>query len=76
MARNYYESCSDLALAPFSMFVFCDWMLKIVSFNTALYVLQRNEERVIIISSKDSDNVISDAENALHQIAGLILQVI
>ncbi|KAJ0054733.1 hypothetical protein Pint_00120 [Pistacia integerrima] len=34
----------------------------------------RHEERVIIISSKDSDNVVSDAENALQQIATLILK--
>lgn len=39
------------------------------------YVLQRHEERVIIISSKDSDNTFSDAENALQQIASLILKV-
>jgi hypothetical protein len=39
------------------------------------YVLQRHEERVIIISSKDSDNTVSDAENALQQIASLILKV-
>lgn len=37
--------------------------------------LQRHEERVIIISSKDSDNIFSDAENALHQIVSLILKV-
>lgn len=36
---------------------------------------QRHEERVIIISSKDTENVISDAENALHQIANVILKV-
>ncbi|KAL3613703.1 hypothetical protein CASFOL_041777 [Castilleja foliolosa] len=35
---------------------------------------QRQEDRVIIISSKDSDNAFSDAENALHQIISLILQ--
>lgn len=40
-----------------------------------LVILQRHEERVIIISSKDSDNPTSDAENALQQIAGLILKV-
>ncbi|KAL6494122.1 hypothetical protein OROGR_032031 [Orobanche gracilis] len=34
----------------------------------------RHEERVIIISSKDSDNNYCDAENALHQIVSLILQ--
>ncbi|XP_059651633.1 uncharacterized protein LOC132299173 [Cornus florida] len=34
----------------------------------------RHEERVIIISSKDSDSTVSDAENALHQIASLILK--
>ncbi|XVF79785.1 hypothetical protein PTKIN_Ptkin15bG0017400 [Pterospermum kingtungense] len=33
----------------------------------------RHEERVIIISSKDNENLISDAENALQQIATLIL---
>lgn len=38
--------------------------------------LQRHEERVIIISSKDSDNASTDAEKALQQIAGLILKVI
>ncbi|CAI9770347.1 unnamed protein product [Fraxinus pennsylvanica] len=37
--------------------------------------ISRHEERVIIISSKDSDNVFSDAENALHQIVSLILKV-
>ncbi|PSS11840.1 RNA-binding KH domain-containing protein, partial [Actinidia chinensis var. chinensis] len=36
--------------------------------------IARHEERVIIISSKDSDNSTSDAENALLQIAGLILK--
>ncbi|KAL6965083.1 hypothetical protein U1Q18_036141 [Sarracenia purpurea var. burkii] len=36
--------------------------------------IARHEERVIIISSKDSDNTISDAENALRQIASLILK--
>uniref|UniRef100_A0A5B6ZRU3 K Homology domain-containing protein n=1 Tax=Davidia involucrata TaxID=16924 RepID=A0A5B6ZRU3_DAVIN len=36
--------------------------------------IARHEERVIIISSKDSDNTISDAENALHQIASVILK--
>ena len=39
-------------------------------------MLQRHEERVIIISSKESDNPVSDAENALQQIAALILKVI
>ncbi|XP_022734839.1 poly(rC)-binding protein 4-like isoform X2 [Durio zibethinus] len=34
----------------------------------------RHEERVIIISSKDNDNTISDAENALQQIASVILK--
>ncbi|KAE8666978.1 RNA-binding KH domain-containing protein isoform 2 [Hibiscus syriacus] len=33
----------------------------------------RHEERVIIISSKDNENMASDAENALQQIATLIL---
>ncbi|XP_047321429.1 poly(rC)-binding protein 4-like [Impatiens glandulifera] len=36
--------------------------------------ISRHEERVIIISSKYSYNTISDAENALFQIADLILQ--
>ncbi|CAA0842731.1 Unknown protein [Striga hermonthica] len=36
--------------------------------------ISRHEERVIIISSEDSDNVFSDAENALHQIVSLILK--
>ncbi|KAI3444770.1 hypothetical protein Pfo_001435 [Paulownia fortunei] len=36
--------------------------------------ISRHEERVIIISSKDSDSVFSDAENALHQIVSLILK--
>ncbi|KAK9911058.1 hypothetical protein M0R45_034982 [Rubus argutus] len=36
--------------------------------------IARHEERVIIISSKDSDNPTTDAENALQQIAGLILK--
>ncbi|KAK6162620.1 hypothetical protein DH2020_002461 [Rehmannia glutinosa] len=35
---------------------------------------KRHEERVIIISSKDSGNIFSDAENALHQIVSLILK--
>ncbi|KAF2315420.1 hypothetical protein GH714_039159 [Hevea brasiliensis] len=35
---------------------------------------KRHEERVIIISSKESDNSFSDAENALKQIATLILK--
>ncbi|XP_030465084.2 uncharacterized protein LOC115684482 isoform X2 [Syzygium oleosum] len=34
----------------------------------------RHEERVIIISSKDNDNNVTDAENALQKIATLILQ--
>ncbi|KAK1558268.1 hypothetical protein Q3G72_000516 [Acer saccharum] len=36
--------------------------------------IARHEERVIIISSKDYDNMVSDAENALQQIATLILK--
>ncbi|GFQ06554.1 poly(rc)-binding protein 4 [Phtheirospermum japonicum] len=36
--------------------------------------ISRQEDRVIIISSKDSDGTFSDAENALHQIVSLILQ--
>ncbi|XP_021683280.2 uncharacterized protein LOC110666920 [Hevea brasiliensis] len=36
--------------------------------------IARHEERVIIISSKESDNSFSDAENALKQIATLILK--
>ncbi|CAK9146201.1 unnamed protein product [Ilex paraguariensis] len=36
--------------------------------------IARHEERVIIISSKDNDNIFCDAENALHQIATLILK--
>uniref|UniRef100_A0A2P2KZR4 Uncharacterized protein MANES_01G271900 n=1 Tax=Rhizophora mucronata TaxID=61149 RepID=A0A2P2KZR4_RHIMU len=36
--------------------------------------IARHEERVIIISSKESDNTVSDAENALKQIATLILK--
>ncbi|XP_051129922.1 uncharacterized protein LOC127250601 [Andrographis paniculata] len=36
--------------------------------------ISRNEERVIIISSKDCNGSFSDAENALHQIVSLILQ--
>ncbi|XP_057497217.1 flowering locus K homology domain-like [Actinidia eriantha] len=36
--------------------------------------IARHEERVIIISSKDSDSTTSDAENALLQIASLILK--
>lgn len=38
-------------------------------------LLQRHEERVIIISSKDNDNNVTDAENALQKIATLILKV-
>ncbi|KAM6587426.1 hypothetical protein CsatA_010031 [Cannabis sativa] len=34
----------------------------------------RHEERVVIVNSKDSDNSVSDAENALQQIASLILK--
>lgn len=40
------------------------------------FVLQRYEERVIIISSKDNENSVTDAEKALQQIAALILKVI
>lgn len=40
-----------------------------------ILLLQRHEERVIIISSKLDDKVFSDAENALHQIVSLILKV-
>lgn len=47
----------------------------IVQLTSRFCVLQRHEERVIIISSKDSDNIFSDAENALHQIVSLILKV-
>ncbi|XP_054784261.1 flowering locus K homology domain-like [Prosopis cineraria] len=36
--------------------------------------IARHEERVIIISSKDNDENITDAENALQQIANLILK--
>ncbi|XP_015060955.1 flowering locus K homology domain-like [Solanum pennellii] len=36
--------------------------------------IARHEERVIIISSKDNDDMFSDAENALHQIVSLILK--
>ncbi|PRQ57297.1 putative K domain-containing protein [Rosa chinensis] len=36
--------------------------------------IARHEERVIIISSKDGDEDTTDAENALQQIAGLILK--
>ncbi|XP_057979905.1 uncharacterized protein LOC131165822 isoform X1 [Malania oleifera] len=36
--------------------------------------IARHEERVIIISSKDNDNTISDAENALFQITSVILK--
>jgi poly(rC)-binding protein 2/3/4 len=36
---------------------------------------QRHEERVIIISSKDNDEMVTDAEKALRQIANLILKV-
>uniref|UniRef100_A0A2N9HY51 K Homology domain-containing protein n=1 Tax=Fagus sylvatica TaxID=28930 RepID=A0A2N9HY51_FAGSY len=36
--------------------------------------IARHEDRVIIISSKDSDNKVTDAENALQQIATLILK--
>ena len=35
--------------------------------------MQRHEERVIIISSKESDNGATEAENALQRIAELIL---
>ncbi|KZV43500.1 poly(rC)-binding protein 4-like [Dorcoceras hygrometricum] len=36
--------------------------------------ISRHEVRVIIVSSKDSESVFSDAENALHQIVSLILK--
>ncbi|XP_027160613.1 poly(rC)-binding protein 4-like [Coffea eugenioides] len=36
--------------------------------------IARHEERVIIISSKDSDNIFCDAEMALHHIVNLILK--
>lgn len=39
-------------------------------------MFQRYEERVIIISSKDNENSVTDAEKALQQIAALILKVI
>ncbi|KAK1418482.1 hypothetical protein QVD17_27627 [Tagetes erecta] len=35
--------------------------------------IARHEERVIIISSKDSENTYTEAENALHQIGTLVL---
>lgn len=37
--------------------------------------LQRHEERVIIISSKDNEDAFTDAENALHKIGSLVLMV-
>ncbi|PNY07548.1 KH domain-containing protein at4g18375-like protein [Trifolium pratense] len=37
-------------------------------------ICSRHEERVIIISSKDSDEMVTDAEKALEQIANLILK--
>jgi poly(rC)-binding protein 2/3/4 len=40
-----------------------------------LFYWQRHEERVIIISSKDNDEMVTDAEKALRQIANLILKV-
>lgn len=46
-----------------------------VAYANMSCVSQRHEERVIIISSKDNDNTVSDAENALQQIASLILKV-
>lgn len=46
-----------------------------ISCFTLAYDVQRHEERVIIISSKDSEGTFTDAENALHQIACLILKV-
>ncbi|AES80448.2 putative K domain-containing protein [Medicago truncatula] len=36
--------------------------------------IARHEERVIIISSKDNDEMVTDAEKALEQIANLILK--
>ncbi|KAK2415517.1 KH domain-containing protein HEN4 [Trifolium repens] len=36
--------------------------------------IARHEERVIIISSKDNDEMVTDAEKALRQIANLILK--
>ncbi|KAL3516881.1 hypothetical protein ACH5RR_023783 [Cinchona calisaya] len=36
--------------------------------------IARHEERVIIISSKDNDNIFCDAEMALHHIVNLILK--
>jgi poly(rC)-binding protein 2/3/4 len=36
--------------------------------------IARHEERVIIISSKDNDEMVTDAEKALQQIANLILK--
>ena len=40
------------------------------------FVSQRYEERVIIISSKENEGGVTDAEKALLQIAALILAVI
>ncbi|GAU44746.1 hypothetical protein TSUD_181530 [Trifolium subterraneum] len=37
--------------------------------------IARHEERVIIISSKDNDEMVTDAEKALEQIANLILKL-
>lgn len=51
----------------------CFWNLIYTDTND---LLQRHEERVIIISSKENDNNVTDAENALLKIATLILQVI
>ncbi|KAM1252261.1 hypothetical protein ACFX13_041130 [Malus domestica] len=48
--------------------------IKIADAIALCSTLSRHEERVIIISSKDSDNSSRDAEKALQQMAGLILK--
>ncbi|CAL5367961.1 unnamed protein product [Camellia sinensis] len=58
-------SCWLLAASSF-------WLLPAVC--CCCWLGSRHEDCVIIISSKDSDNTISDVENARRQIASLILK--
>lgn len=55
------------------MFSFLNPCYELMIFSSRL--LQRHEERVIIISSKNDDSLISDAESALYHIARAILKV-
>ncbi|KAL6005086.1 hypothetical protein ACLOJK_005647 [Asimina triloba] len=53
---------------------FCCGCSASLHLRALMEILLRHEERVIIISSRDDHSTISDAENALNQIARVILE--